>query len=90
MQPLFELPEYRSHKTVRAAKIKDIGELNPGNMTRNLALEVNGKTEVMMYVPEDIIKKHDPVAGWYIVLYKDGYASFSPAEAFEEGYTVIK
>ena len=88
MTPPFELPEYRSHKTVRAAKIKAIGELNPGNMTRNLALEVNGKTEVMN-VPEDIIKKHDPVEGWYIVLHENK-ATFSPAEAFEEGYTVIK
>jgi hypothetical protein len=31
--------------------------------------------------------KHSPEAGGYYVQYKDGYTSFSPAEAFEEGYT---
>jgi len=33
------------------------------------------------------ISKHQPVAGGYYVVYKDGYESFSPAEAFEDGYT---
>jgi hypothetical protein len=30
-----------------------------------------------------------PKPGWYYVVYKDGYKSFSPPEAFEEGYTRI-
>jgi hypothetical protein len=34
--------------------------------------------------------KHKPQVGGYYVLYKDGYASFSPASAFEEGYDLIK
>jgi hypothetical protein len=33
--------------------------------------------------------KHSPVAGGYYVVYPDGYKSFSPAKAFEEGYTRI-
>ena len=33
--------------------------------------------------------KHDPQAGGYYVVYADGYQSFSPAQAFEEGYTRI-
>lgn len=33
--------------------------------------------------------KHKPVAGGYFVVYEDGYESFSPAKAFEEGYTRI-
>lgn len=33
--------------------------------------------------------KHNPVVGGYLVLYDDGYCSFSPAEAFESGYTRI-
>jgi hypothetical protein len=31
-----------------------------------------------------------PEVGWYYVQYPDGYESFSPAAAFEEGYTLIK
>ena len=31
--------------------------------------------------------KHE--AGGYYVRYPDGYESWSPAEAFEEGYTLV-
>jgi hypothetical protein len=31
--------------------------------------------------------KHDPRPGGYYVVYEDGYKSFSPADAFEKGYT---
>jgi hypothetical protein len=31
--------------------------------------------------------KHNPQVGGYYVVYADGYASWSPAQAFEEGYT---
>jgi hypothetical protein len=33
--------------------------------------------------------KHKPEPGGYFVQYADGYKSFSPAKAFEEGYTKI-
>jgi hypothetical protein len=35
------------------------------------------------------LKKHRPQIGGYFVLYDDGYMSFSPAKAFEDGYTRI-
>jgi len=35
------------------------------------------------------IAKHDPQPGGYYVRYADAYASYSPAEAFESGYTLI-
>jgi hypothetical protein len=40
-------------------------------------------------VDGDFITKHKPEAGGYFVVYDDGYASFSPAKAFEEGYTQL-
>jgi hypothetical protein len=40
-------------------------------------------------VTEDFLEKHGPVAGGYIVKYADGYLSFSPAQAFEEGYSPL-
>jgi hypothetical protein len=40
-------------------------------------------------VTSEYIRKHKPSAGGYYVVYKDGYKSFSPADAFEEGYTRI-
>lgn len=33
------------------------------------------------------LMKHDPKPGGYYVLYGDGYDSYSPAQAFEEGYS---
>jgi len=35
------------------------------------------------------LSKHKPEVGGYFVQYADGYKSFSPAKAFEEGYTLI-
>ena len=35
------------------------------------------------------LAKHKPEVGGYWVQYADGYESFSPAAAFEEGYTLI-
>ncbi len=35
------------------------------------------------------LAKHNPEPGGYFVQYADGYKSFSPAQAFEEGYTRI-
>lgn len=75
-----ELPRYRSHKIVRAAKIVaiDFGE--------RLDLAPHGVVEVDRTW---IMEKRAEVGGYYVV-YDDGYASFSPAKAFEEGYTLIQ
>lgn len=46
------------------------------------------------YAPFDVdgayFSKHQPEAGGYYVVYADGYKSFSPAEAFEAGYTRVE
>ena len=41
-------------------------------------------------VTKSYMDKHDPKPGGYWVQYDDGYQSFSPAEAFESGYTLSK
>jgi hypothetical protein len=38
-------------------------------------------------VSRSYVVKHNPKVGGYYVVYKDGYESFSPADAFEDGYT---
>lgn len=40
-------------------------------------------------VDKAYMQKHKPQVGGYYVVYKDGYKSFSPAEAFETGYERI-
>jgi hypothetical protein len=34
-------------------------------------------------------ERSNPQIGGYYVLYEDGYESFSPADAFESGYSLI-
>jgi hypothetical protein len=43
----------------------------------------------LVTVAEDFFAKHNPQVGGYLVIYADGYMSFSPAKAFEDGYVAI-
>jgi hypothetical protein len=83
-----ELPVYQCHKKVRAIKI---AEIHPGRIDgkgSGATLVTMDGTHVVC-VGEHYDHKHRPTAGGYYVLYEDGYESFSPAEAFESGYTLI-
>lgn len=40
-------------------------------------------------VSGEYMKKHTPEVGGYYVVYADGYKSYSPAKAFEDGYTRV-
>ena len=78
MSGQIEMPKYKSHKEVWALKIKSVD-------ATTVTPEDAGYAP--FEVPEQYIAKHDPKAGGYYVVYEDGYQSFSPAEAFESGYT---
>ena len=90
-----ELPKYKSHKEVWALKINSI--LRDAETAKQHNRETDGSALITPddegYAPfkvdADYLRKHEPVAGGYYVVYKDGYKSFSPAEAFEEGYTRV-
>jgi hypothetical protein len=41
-------------------------------------------------IDQAFILKHNPQPGGYFIVYEDGYQSYSPAKAFEEGYTLIE
>jgi hypothetical protein len=90
-QVMGELPRYKCHKEVHALKIKEVQDpTKPGCETdgsRVLVFEDDGYAPIR--VPHDYVRKHKPEAGGYRVVYKDGYKSYSPAEAFEAGYTRI-
>lgn len=88
-----EMPQYRSHKKVWALKIRSI--IFDGDLARKEGRETSGRAIIWpeedgyaaFNVDADYVRKHDPKAGGYYVVYADGYKSWSPAEAFEEGYT---
>lgn len=82
-----EMPEYKCHKLVRAAKITGVA-LDDDTMTDQGAVTVLnfGDIGLSKTVYPDWVKKHEPKIGGYFVEYEDGYTSYSPAEAFESGY----
>jgi hypothetical protein len=94
VQEKVELPRYRCHKVVEAGKITGIQVvfLSEGfgtGLVVDLELECGEGKSGRVRVSVEWIEKHEPEVGGYYVVYKDGYASYSPAEAFEEGYTRI-
>lgn len=80
------LPKYKCHKEVRAMKIAEVKAID-GAGARLVSAEV-GIAEIV--VSSKYVAKHDPQAGGYFVVYEDGYWSYSPAKAFEAGYTRIE
>jgi len=81
-----QMRQYQSHKKVWALKIEriNISEAIGGGL-----LHVE-QGFAPINIDKEYINKHQPKVGGYYVVYKDGYKSFSPAKAFEEGYSLIK
>lgn len=81
-----EMPKYTCHKQVWALKIKATKALlsNPQKME----LTFEDSHFVSMAVSMNCKPIHRVKVGGYFVVYEDGYQSFSPAEAFEKGYTL--
>lgn len=84
-EQLAALPEYKCHKVVRATKIRAVHASSP---TAVDMLEVDHFPE-LVHLPDDWVSRHRPEPGGYLVVYADGYMSYSPAKAFEEGYTAL-
>lgn len=93
-----ELPEYICHKRVRAAKIAERRPSKYDEATGEIL-----EYELTLWGPDDtelgrVFVAHEKpwtggilgsIAGGYYVVYSDGYASYSPAKPFEEGYRLI-
>lgn len=87
--------KWQCHKTVEAFKITET-EIRPTIDKGKVVILIGpyGQGEV---VDEGWVTKHLPegslhrisLEGGYFVRYPDGYTSWSPAEAFEAGYTEL-
>jgi len=94
MNASMEMPRYVSHKKVWALQIASINEISVIGESEE---GISGHTELLLtlvdnrYAPiqKDCSDRPQPSAGWYYVVYPDGYFSFSPADAFEGGYTLV-
>lgn len=88
MSECMTMQRYRCHKEVHAVQIAEVKMTDAdsvGGGTWDIVSEGNSPIRVT----HTWYCHHKPVAGGYYVLYEGGYASYSPMEAFENGYTLI-
>ncbi len=86
-EPVMEMPKYECHKIVHALKIKSVTMNDVPEHGGLLHIEKEGFGPIV--ISSTYWLRHRPEPGGYYVVYKDGYKSFFPAKAFEEGYTLI-
>ena len=80
-----ELPQYKCHKVVRAGKISTVvTDLDK----KLLEFRVVGIKQPFGF-PENMYRMRSVKAGDYLVVYEDGYVSYSPADVFEAGYSKL-
>ena len=84
-QKLKEAPEFKCHKVVRAAKIRAIAKDPDWTIRAMIDLPKHGSVQVDV---TELAERTQMNVGGYLVLYHDGYVSYSPELAFKEGYTL--
>jgi hypothetical protein len=86
-----EMPLYTCHKTVRALQVAQVkavlGHPQYAPEGTKLLVFADESYEPVQVGPEWVVS-HRPVVGGYFVQYSDGYTSFSPQLAFEDGYSL--
>lgn len=82
------MPRWKCHKEVFAIKIVDILP-HDGATDAGFAATLVGDDGKHYHCTSEYMGKHKPQEGGYLVEYDDGYRSWSPCKAFEEGYTRI-
>lgn len=84
------LPRYQSHKIVEAAKVTGVSEVLPKGPVQFIwHLEGGAQVDVYEILASRVPRGLSPVGGYY-VRYPDRFESWSPALAFEGGYTRVE
>lgn len=83
-----ELPLYRCHKEVRALKISAI-EFEADGSAKIAPLDDGYPPFLARAGFRSRFQGTEADLGYFVV-YADGYQSWSPAKAFEDGYTLIE
>lgn len=84
--PQREMPKYQSRWIVHALKIRVI-TLEPGG---GATITPDDRGYGQFHVDHAYMDKYKPEIKGYYVRYPDGYESWSPARAFEIGFTRIE
>lgn len=92
MAALDNLPAWRCHKVVKAARIE---AAMPNATTMQLGLvwdALDGYSTCREAIDVDMqwCVQHKPELGGYLVVYEDGTTSYSPAEAFKTSYDRVE
>jgi hypothetical protein len=88
-----ELPRWQSHKKVHADKVVGVQTRPLGKplIADDTFIDWILECGALVHVSHELRRRggDDPVGG-YFVHYPDGFQSWSPAKAFEEGYDPIE
>lgn len=81
---MVRFPKWQCHKQVNADKIASI-------LTHSEGASVHCEKGAIFSVSQIWVDKHQPLVGGYFVVYggEDNYRSYSPAAAFDDGYTLL-
>ena len=79
-----DLNEYQCHKKVKALRIDNIQYQDNNDIAFSACNQ-----DWVVTVNQAYMDKFKPEVGGYYVLYVDGYQSYSPAKAFDEGYSLV-
>jgi hypothetical protein len=87
--PLPMLPRWQSHKIVEGDRITEVLNVPEagGDVTRRWRLACGIVVDVSHALAARVSPNVYSATDGYYVLYEDGYESWSPAKAFEEGYS---
>lgn len=80
-----KLSPYQSHKVVRAIKLKEVTDRGEYYTLTPVDNRIGS-----FDMPKDYPYKGTTNDAGYFVYYSDSYQSWSPTEAFEKGYTIIR
>ena len=80
------MQKYSCHKVVEAFKIFMVSVNDQGLA---LLCPEDEDTVCNVIASDEYMLKNKPEVGGYYVKYEDGYESYSPAEPFEKGYSLI-
>jgi hypothetical protein len=80
------MPSYTCHKRVWALEIASVSHADPGGITFIFKEPGFAPLECGL-VGDPMLARYTPQAGDFLVVYEDGYKSFSPRKAFLDGYT---
>ena len=84
-KPQMEMPKYKCHKEVWALKIAAVEIHKDGSAI--IAPSDEGYVPFKTRPTWDVTFHGDDADPGYFVVYADGYQSWSPTKAFEDGYS---